>query len=217
MVRKKTTQDGEDQGIGFDPQVWFSTAGNLAGLVHLLAEIIRNALNHGNAANVYVEVVERKVLRILDDGNGISGKSSGMDARGRPRRSPRAAFGCWIGKSQAEGTGTGARLSALAMCQFLEVVTCPKDEPGKTYHCVIHLPTFIEQLCDGTWENPWKDVRREATPFPAELAHGTLVILRDFRASDRHDPFDEKRMRNTSAQITTEEVRRVIPMALPPF
>lgn len=202
---------------GFDPQVCYATAANLAGLRHLLSEFVRNCILHGNADNVFIEVVDGKEIRFLDDGDGISGQSPGTDLRGQPRRSPREAFAMWIGKSKGEGTGNGARYAALATCQLLEVITCPKDEPGTAYRAAIHLPAMIDGICDGTWEDPWREVPRTATPFPEQLASGTLVILKDFRASHRFDPFNEARMRDTAQQITAEEVRRVLPNALPPF
>ncbi|MFH1430321.1 MAG: hypothetical protein ABIG71_02210 [Candidatus Uhrbacteria bacterium] len=198
------------------PKVFYAIGANTAGLRSVLSEFLRNALYHGLATDVWVNVDEGNQLTILDNGVGLGGKPSSDKDTGEPKPSPRECFGTILGESIAEGAGNGARTSALTLCQVIEAITIPHDDGGKAYRCVLHLPSFVQGVCDMTWEDPWEEVRREDTPFPANLDHGTLMILRDFRASDKKAPFDESRMRSTAKRVTAERVRNYVMQVLPP-
>ncbi len=176
------------------------------GLRGLLQEVLRNALLHGAAEHVYVDVAtdakQRPTLVFLDDGVG-------MDELARL---------CWlsgIGYSQANGTGSG-RLAALTLCQIIEVVTVPRGEAEIAYRTVVNLPAFVIGTTRREWAATWERVPRERTAFPKELTHGTMFTYRDFRVSDPDAPTDETRMRDVSRTIRVHDIRSLVPVVLPP-
>ncbi|MBI4142860.1 hypothetical protein HY480_03235 [Candidatus Uhrbacteria bacterium] len=191
----------------FHYRLLFKAAANMGGLKGLFPEVIRNAFFHGVARNVFIDIRrgarDLPELVVLDDGNG-------MEERGR------TCFGQQLGYTTAEGTGSGGRLSAATICQIIEAVTVPAGDPTHAYHLTMHLPTFVVGVVNGTWVAEWQRMPRAESAFPERLAHGTMLVFRDFRASHADAPFDEAKMRDTSALVHGEEVRRIVPLVLPP-
>ncbi|MDP3767933.1 MAG: ATP-binding protein, partial [Dehalococcoidia bacterium] len=193
---------------------WFlrKTAANMPKLSNVLEEFIRNARFHGHAENINISIVRgangAPELHITDDGDG-------MLQRGRLH------FAYCLGNPHGDrddtqrekyGTGSGARFSAYGLCQVIEAITVPRDAPsGAAWRTVVHLPQFIEDAGGEISEDTdWDRTRRSDTPFDPKLTHGTMFILRDFRASDPRAPFDESRMRDTSRRVTEDEVRQIV-------
>jgi hypothetical protein len=194
--------------IPLNPRLFFKVAANLGGLLTVLSEILRNAFFHGSAANVYIDILHEadprlKAIQFLDDGVGMN-----VDAR--------FSFGESLGNTTSTGTGNGARLSAVTLCQIMECLTVSADESDVAYRIVLPLPKFLIGIAEGTWEPTWERTPRAQSGFPAELTSGTLITLRDFRASDADAPLDEDRMRNKARLVTEERVRTMVPRVLQP-
>ncbi|MDO8621675.1 MAG: ATP-binding protein, partial [bacterium] len=196
--------------------LWKSAA-NMASFRNVLEELLRNALFHGHAENVYVVVAADarggKELHIIDDGDGMDrvGRFHFAFCLGNPNIGDAGADR----ETDKPGTGSGARLAASGLCQVIEAITVPSRERGKAYRTVLHLPTFIQDASgEVSVDADWTPVRREDTPFPASLSQGTMLILREFRVPDPNYPSDESRMRDTSWKVTEEGVRRDVPAAL---
>lgn len=189
----------------FNPSLAFFTASNMSGLKRVLEEIIRNstAADHGNAKSVEVHVVDGRELEIGDNGIGMDQASRECCAES-------------LGKTTACGTGSGARLAAVTLCETMEYVTVPKDEPEVAYRISFHLPRFVVTTVLQIRENQWERIPRSASGFPAQWKHGTIVRLRDFRVCNPRAPLDRERYRDTSRQVSEEEARRIIPIIFRP-
>lgn len=212
---KRQPDDGATHGVRPFNERWvYATAYNQGTLADLISEIVRNAFLHGVASRVGIELKSdhdpRKMeLRFYDNGRGLSARAAyAGDVLVRP--SPQDCFRSIGNSSHVGGGGGGARTTALTFCQIIEAITVPQDEPDACYCIRLHLPSLVARSLQGQFGGVWERVSRDNTPFPRPFDHGTLIILRDFRAANPDAPFDETKCRVTAQEVTLERIRKAL-------
>lgn len=189
---------------------------NMSGIGWFLGEAGRNALLHGRARQVTVNLVKLRptdrepILEIIDDGVGMD-----ADDRWRFMR---------LGYSKT-GNGTGVRETAATIAQMLEVHTVATDESTVAWRVKMPLLQFLFEVQENRWAGDWERVPRLASRLPPSLEHGTMLVLSDFRTpdvsavrNDRDVPLAEllAHLRPTAAQINEDTMRARIPVFFPP-
>lgn len=188
-----------------NPLLAFRRVQDIGGISWFVKEILRNAVDHGRATSVWFDVRKMRAtdtepsLVVLD--NGI-----GMDEAARDR--------CGLGFGYSTvSNGTGARETALSLAQFLEFQTVYEHDSEWVWAIKIPMVQFTLETQQDGWRGEWKRLPRNRATFPEGMAHGTMVILSDFRTLTIRGLRDtEQAARRVAFTPTDDHFKQVVSM-----